>query len=843
LYCAATLSLVWACSSDNQNAPAAAGGDANTDAGAPSEAGTAGTLASTAGSSNSSQAGAAAAGEAGAGAGPVGGAAGAGGEPAQPECVEASDCVVPETKPVGCAEAQCNEGKCEFAVRDADGDTFLAKRCESLDPDIEVVTGDDCDDADPQVNPEGWDGPAVDGHENGCNDQIDQDCSGIVDDQVGSNQATCTCAPNDTEPCGSTASGLPIDYPILDEVTHKPVGECKLGSRECLPNGTWGACTNAVGPIAEVCDNKNNDCDANTDEDPTNPKQIYCDSDKDNHIAVTSEHQVACKPSGVCAGEWRSFDALPTLDDCDDTDPNNFPGKTEACDGSDNNCDGIVDGKLKTDDLKTTYYQDKDNDTYGTDASQTLACKAPAATGWVLSGGDCQDTGTGASAVHPTAKEICNGKDDDCDGGLDVALTDTPSQPNTDFACVNGSWTITKCPTNKLHCTGDVTAGCETNATAMTSCHACNAVCSFKCGGVGCDEIVELTAGETHACGRTVEGNLACWGGNNKGQLGQGSKTTRELPGMVSALAGVTQASAGYLHTCAVAEPSSTLYCWGDDSSGQLGSSATSTDSATPIAVNSTTGVVSVATGLGHTCAVLSSGLVRCWGLNTSGQVGNGLSLPGANATVPASVQTPADEDLANATQVVAGYEHSCALLSDKTVVCWGDNSKLQLGNAGGDVNAATPVAGLSNVSQLAAGGYYTCALSASKVYCWGTNANLVLGQGVAGSYGTPQLVPSLTDAVAVTAGNETTCVRRSGGTVECWGGNSEGARGDAASITDTTTRSVVGLTQVTQVSAGTGNFACATTSAKKAYCWGANGSYQLGKTGVSTHVPQLLVE
>src|SRR5262249_33305919 len=118
------------------------------------------------------------------------GAAGEGGAAPKPECTEAADCALPETKPPGCAEAQCVDSKCVLAARDGDGDGFTAKRCQSLDPDVDIPVGEDCDDADKTVNPDGWDGPAGDGHANGCNDQIDQDCSGIVDDEKLANGGT-----------------------------------------------------------------------------------------------------------------------------------------------------------------------------------------------------------------------------------------------------------------------------------------------------------------------------------------------------------------------------------------------------------------------------------------------------------------------------------------------------------------------------------------------------------------------------------------------------------------------------------------------------------------------------
>jgi hypothetical protein len=148
-------------------------------------------------------------------------------------------------------------------ARDGDGDGYPARRCQSLIVGVEVETGEDCEDADATVNPDGWDGPEGDGNSDGCNDSIDQDCNGIIDDGQLDNQATCLCMPQDTEPCATTPTGQAIDFPILDD-NGRPSGECQLGSRECAPDGTWGPCTDAIAPVSETCDQLDNDCDSRT---------------------------------------------------------------------------------------------------------------------------------------------------------------------------------------------------------------------------------------------------------------------------------------------------------------------------------------------------------------------------------------------------------------------------------------------------------------------------------------------------------------------------------------------------------------------------------------------------
>lgn len=836
LHCAATLTLVWACSSDDKTPTGAGGGDGSTAAGAPSDAGAAGMPESTGGSSNPT-AGASAAGEGGAAAG-GGGAAGAGGDPAQPECVEPSDCVVPETNPAGCAEATCNEGTCAFSARDGDGDGFLAKRCQSLEPGIDITKGDDCDDADDSVSPSGWDGPAGDGHANGCNDQIDQDCSGIVDDQVLPNAATCTCSPGDTEPCASTASGLPIDYPVKDN-DDKPVGQCKLGSRECLPNGTWGACTNAKGPTPEVCDNLDNNCNSLLDDQPTDPHHFYCDADNDQFLAANAPAQVACTHSGACAGNWLTDPALPVFQDCDDADSKNFPGpKTqEVCDGGDNNCDGIVDGKNANDDLKTTFYRDQDGDGIGTDASATLVCKSPG-TGWVLSGGDCQDTGAGAASVHVGADEVCNGKDDDCDGDVDTAdagLKGKPTQANTTYACQGGEWIITGCPTDKLDCDGGLT--CETDATSVDSCRACNVTCHLACGAVSCEEATALSAGAEHTCAVTSAGRAVCWGRNDKGQLGDGSATERHQPSDVVTIAGVKASDGGGKQSCAIVGASNNLYCWGSDALGQLGSvssTGASDPNSAPVVVQDDasvadmSGVSSVSTGTNHTCAI-HGGVVACWGEGVNGKLGDGDTSAHSAVKAGQCLRGPAGSEtfVTDGLAVAAGESHTCLLRSNKTVDCWGDNSLGQLGGGAiASTGLASAVSGLSNVTALSAGRFHTCALVGGQVYCWGNNGSNQVGQAAGASYDTPQLVSGLSGVTAVAAGGNFTCVI-AGGAVQCWGANGSGQRGDA-NAASSSARTTLAVGQPTALAAGSLH-ACALTSTKQVYCWGENLRGQLG--------------
>src|SRR6266403_80024 len=151
-----------------------------------------------------------------------------------------------------------------------------------------------------------------------------------------------------------------------------------------------------------------------------------------------------------------------------------------------------------------------------------------------------------------------------------------------------------------------------------------------------------------------------------------------------------------------------------------------------------------------HTCMRLPDGTVQCWGQNNFGQLGNGDgSLTSSSVPVPV-------RDLTTATRVVTGDSHTCALLGGGTVQCWGQNYEGQLGNGivGGVSTFPVLVAGLANVSAVSGGYRHTCALLRDgTVQCWGRNVEGQLGDGTTTSSSTPVRVGGITGAVAVSAG------------------------------------------------------------------------------------------
>jgi hypothetical protein len=228
----------------------------------------------------------------------------------------------------------------------------------------------------------------------------------------------------------------------------------------------------------------------------------------------------------------------------------------------------------------------------------------------------------------------------------------------------------------------------------------------------------------------------------------------------------------GEAHTCALTT-AETVWCWGDNSYGQLGNGSTS-DAWTPTPAALGGGIASVSAGFGHTCAVTNGGALLCWGKNTLGQLGDGST---THRVVPTLVSGVGG----GVASVSTGREHTCAVTTAGAVYCWGWNADGQLGD-GTTTNRLTPVpvAGLSGgVASVASGFSHTCALTmAGAVYCWGDNPTGELGDGTATDRLTPTLVTGVSSVASITAGMSHTCARSLFGTVYCWGSDAQGALG-----------------------------------------------------------------
>lgn len=231
-------------------------------------------------------------------------------------------------------------------------------------------------------------------------------------------------------------------------------------------------------------------------------------------------------------------------------------------------------------------------------------------------------------------------------------------------------------------------------------------------------------------------------------------------------------------------------------------------------------GIVQISGGYNKTCALRTDGTVVCWGAILEMQWDNvsGWTLK----PVETSFSPKVVPNLSGATQIGVGRRHACAILSDATVQCWGDNSQGQLGN-GTTTSSASPVAtlGITTAAALTAGDDVTCALLADEsVRCWGANSDGQLGNGTTTPSLSPVTVSGLVDATAVDAGTAHVCARRATGGVSCWGRNTDGQLGNGTKISSSSPVDAAPLADATGVSAGSDR-TCAVRSDGTAACWG----------------------
>jgi alpha-tubulin suppressor-like RCC1 family protein len=232
-----------------------------------------------------------------------------------------------------------------------------------------------------------------------------------------------------------------------------------------------------------------------------------------------------------------------------------------------------------------------------------------------------------------------------------------------------------------------------------------------------------VTAGSRHACALLEGGAVRCWGAG--GLVGDGTRSLRVEPVPVKGLrAGVLALSAGTEHTCELST-SGHVKCWGENARGQLGLGST-VASLEPMPIPQLSeGVAQVSAGANHTCAVLSDGEVRCWGVNDQYQLGGGVASESLQP-VPVKGLTEGIRNLA------AGSGHTCAVTALGEVHCWGGNANGELGLGVVSVSVAQPskVLGLPDpMMMVAAGRNHTCGVSVKgAVWCWGDNENGALG-------------------------------------------------------------------------------------------------------------------
>ncbi|HEY4187166.1 MAG TPA: RCC1 repeat-containing protein [Polyangia bacterium] len=338
--------------------------------------------------------------------------------------------------------------------------------------------------------------------------------------------------------------------------------------------------------------------------------------------------------------------------------------------------------------------------------------------------------------------------------------------------------------------------------------------------------VQSLTASGDHTCARLPAGSnkTYCWGHNQAGELGDGTRIDRPAPTALKTTLDAGDLTAGQFHSCLV-DAAGGAWCWGRGSSGQLGTSSL-IDALVPTAVLGLTGATAIAAGAAHSCALQASA-VLCWGAGDQGQLGDGTMIDRASAAV-----VPGIDD---ATAIRLGDAHTCVLRATGQVACWGANDAGQLGNATTSASAdPVPVSFPlnTNVVALSAGSRHTCAVDdAGNAYCWGAGAAGQLGwNDPPVDHGAPAKVMNVSDVVAIAAGDAHTCALTSdAGSVFCWGDNSSGQLGDDTLTSRALATATPVMTDVTALAAGHAH-TCALKSDRTVLCWGADDSGQLGE-------------
>jgi len=234
-----------------------------------------------------------------------------------------------------------------------------------------------------------------------------------------------------------------------------------------------------------------------------------------------------------------------------------------------------------------------------------------------------------------------------------------------------------------------------------------------------------IAMGAGYTCAIKFNGTMWCWGANGSGTYGNGTNQSSSTPIQIGTDSDWSTLAAGNFHTCGI-KTNGSLWCWGYNSVGRLGN-GTFTDSYVPTRVGQDADWTSISASAEHTCAIKSNHSLWCWGYNSDGSIGNGDQY--------GSFRTP-QQVYGNATDwasVSVGYYHSCARKSNNTLWCWGQNWLGAVGDGTGSPRVLTPtqVGSDHDWTNPEAGIQQTCAIKTNQsLWCWGNNQDGVLGDG-----------------------------------------------------------------------------------------------------------------
>ena len=499
----------------------------------------------------------------------------------------------------------------------------------------------------------------------------------------------------------------------------------------------------------------------------------------------------------------------------------------EVCD------DGLIPGE---DVCKASWQDSSNHRCKESDTAPNLGCGNGTVSGSEAcdDGNVVDDDGCDSNCTPTACGNGVNAGSEACDDGN--VLDDDGCDSNcTPTGCGNGVKAGSEACDDGNLTDGD---GCDSNCT-VTACGN-----GIKTGTEACDDgesnadlglctkacienkVLKVAAGSDHTCALVTGGKVRCWGEASSGELGYGNTTDLTIKsyaaGFVSLGEPAKDLVAGAKFSCALLE-SGNVRCWGRGSNGQLGYGNTlnigddeTPDTVSPVSLGATVAELSTSRNASYTCARLTTGVVRCWGANGSGQLGYGHTNTIGDNELPSSVN-PVSLGAA-ATQVSSsgdfGHSHSCAVLATGALRCWGSSihGALGLGSTGaiGDnelPSSVGPVSLMANAKVVATGSGYnnhTCVLlTTGGVQCWGWGGPGALGYGNTTSLSVPGGLVSLTGAMkSLVADQDRSCALLTDGTIQCWGAGSFGY-GTQGSIGDNELPSSVGTIPLNTTATG----------------------------------------
>jgi prepilin-type N-terminal cleavage/methylation domain-containing protein len=355
----------------------------------------------------------------------------------------------------------------------------------------------------------------------------------------------------------------------------------------------------------------------------------------------------------------------------------------------------------------------------------------------------------------------------------------------------------------------------------------------------GIGTVSAVAVGSAHTCA-IIDGAPHCWGLDTNGRTGLGITTATNTltPQPVVGLAAAQAITAGDGHSCAI--NAGALFCWGLNSSSQLGD-ATTTQRPSATAIDAANTYTQVLAGSAFTCGVRTNDRVYCWGSNSSGRTGTNAT--SGTRTVPTLVVGAINDGTTPLTQLSVSWAQGCVVW-DTDLWCWGDGGSYRRGDNSTSARSTpgitllrtqfgmTPIPGATGAVSLAAGSHFTCTTDTSAVLrCWGANTNAQTGLvTTAGTTNSPTVVTVAEGALSVAAGHQHACAVLDNGDTRCWGLNSSGRTGLATTTGARTTPGTIAALAGTTTSLGVGYYAsCAVTDVADLWCWGESETFQTG--------------